>query len=219
MHRTMWLLCVAVSFCVVACATPYHRKTSGDSTGGYDELRFDDGIYAVGFDGNNEASKSKVWAYWIYRCAELTREQGYELFRVATAQPKQHLGTLGLNSLFRFSSLHLNRNYRGRFIKTSTIPIVIPNRFVSWHAYGIVTMYHEPLPAKVPMAMRAQPILDRLEAYVNSSGMLVAPTRQQLLKISTVVNPDYHRSENSISDDLPLGPPDDFLDSYVMNLR
>jgi hypothetical protein len=36
----------------------------------------------VAFDGNGYATKERVYYFWIYRCAELTLQQGYSLYVV-----------------------------------------------------------------------------------------------------------------------------------------
>ena len=92
MDRTLrWLKGVALAACVLcatACqmATPYHRSVGSDRFG-YAEYRIDDHTYTVFFNGNENTPAAKVWYYWVYRCAELTQEQGYDLFAMVPAPP------------------------------------------------------------------------------------------------------------------------------------
>lgn len=57
-------------------------------TGGYTETKIDDSTYRVVFNGNGQTSRDMVWYYWIYRCAELTTQNGYEFFIPSQRQLK-----------------------------------------------------------------------------------------------------------------------------------
>ncbi|MBF9263203.1 CC0125/CC1285 family lipoprotein [Paracidovorax cattleyae] len=45
--------------------------------GGYIDEKIDETHYRVKFDGNGSTSADRVWNFWLYRCAELTKEKGY----------------------------------------------------------------------------------------------------------------------------------------------
>ena len=64
---------------ITACATPYQPQ---GATGGYSEIKIANDLYTVRFGGNGNTSKNTVFKYWLYRCAELTQQNGYAYFEV-----------------------------------------------------------------------------------------------------------------------------------------
>lgn len=69
---------------LAGCATGYGPK---DATGGYSDEKLDESHYRVKFNGNGYASQERVWSFWIYRCAEITGQQGYRVLSIAEAGP------------------------------------------------------------------------------------------------------------------------------------
>ena len=67
------LLCVFGT----SCSTPYQP---GGLSGGYSDNRIDSDTVSVEFRGNGYTSKGKVEMYLLYRCAEVTRDAGYDYF-------------------------------------------------------------------------------------------------------------------------------------------
>ncbi|AZU05223.1 hypothetical protein X907_2713 [Glycocaulis alkaliphilus] len=67
---------------LAACAesTPYQRATSGGF--GYSEQQIEQNRFMVGFSGNSLTERQSVETFLLYRAAELTREQGYDYFRL-----------------------------------------------------------------------------------------------------------------------------------------
>ncbi|HWD28152.1 MAG TPA: hypothetical protein VG387_13360 [Rhizomicrobium sp.] len=63
-----------------ACVTPYAPE---GITGGYSETQVDDTTWQVTFAGNGNTTPETVQTFWLYRCAELTLDKGYDGFEVA----------------------------------------------------------------------------------------------------------------------------------------
>jgi hypothetical protein len=61
------------------CATPYQ---SAGAIGGYSDRKIDDQTYHVQFWGNGYTTGDKVHKYFMYRCAELTRQAGFKYFMI-----------------------------------------------------------------------------------------------------------------------------------------
>lgn len=59
------------------CVTPYQADAG---SGGYREQRIDGNTWFVGFRGSAETKIDDVFVYWLYRCAEITRREGYTHF-------------------------------------------------------------------------------------------------------------------------------------------
>src|SRR5579863_1607631 len=59
------------------CATPYQQH---GFRGGYTEARIAQDTALVSFKGNGFTSKERVQLYLLYRCAEVTKQYGYDYF-------------------------------------------------------------------------------------------------------------------------------------------
>lgn len=77
LRRTLATL--TLFLCASSCATSYGAK---GLFGGFEEVRLDGSTMRVHFQGNGFTSKQKVETYTLLRCAELTRESGYDWFLV-----------------------------------------------------------------------------------------------------------------------------------------
>ena len=73
------LLVAAVAVGLASCATPYAQS---GLTGGFDvqELRPD--VFRISFQGNGYTSRETVQVYWLYRCAQLALEKGFNGFEI-----------------------------------------------------------------------------------------------------------------------------------------
>lgn len=193
--------------------TPYQKWARN---GGYDDFKLDESTYNVVFYGNPKTSSDMVWYYWIYRCAELTRETGYEAFTLTKLQsgapgstyPSPPAGAPPTKPFYQIPPdatgapqggpspmSYDDGDDGGRLIPVhagGTVvmrPIYIPGGTVTvneWSARGIVTMYHVPLPLSVKAALNAQAILDELRPYVASNGKVSPPGRIDVLKHAAV---------------------------------
>jgi hypothetical protein len=66
-----------------SCSTPYQPK---GSLGGYSEEKITSNMYKVKFRGNQHTKIETVQNYLLYRCAELTKEKGFNYFTVITEE-------------------------------------------------------------------------------------------------------------------------------------
>jgi hypothetical protein len=64
-----------------ACATAYQPD---NWTGGFTDTDLGNGHWRVRFAGNGYTTKETVQTYWLYHCAQLTLEKGYDGFRIRT---------------------------------------------------------------------------------------------------------------------------------------
>jgi hypothetical protein len=181
-HWISVAMLVAVTVC--GCATSYQKH---GLTGGYNETKINDSAYIVSFNGNGYASKDRVWYFWIYRCAELTSQQGYKLFALrqnrtsAVAPPEGN-----------FVPAVYNPDEAGGFMKVkggAPTYVYTPGYTVTtWNSSATVLMYQQPLPREVPWALNSQALLDRLKPYVTSNGSAPVPSRGDLLKLAFVAH-------------------------------
>ena len=92
-------LILTLALCLSACATatPYQplSKTS-EQSGGYSETRVETDRWRVTFSGNSLTDRETVETYLLYRAAEMTIAQGYDVFMMAdrgVASTKEKLVT------------------------------------------------------------------------------------------------------------------------------
>ena len=70
-------LLFAILIFVVSCATPYKPLSI---TGGFSEVKIQEGMYKVYFKGNAYIGEERIRNYTLYRCAEITLENHYQYF-------------------------------------------------------------------------------------------------------------------------------------------
>ncbi|MBM4254353.1 MAG: hypothetical protein FJ147_00470 [Deltaproteobacteria bacterium] len=92
---------MAVLIPLAGCVTAYRPE---NMTGGYTNLRLAEHAYRVRFKGNNYTSREKVEQFLLYRCAQLTRQLGYEHFVIVAED------TIDISDLFAQAGL-FPRNY------------------------------------------------------------------------------------------------------------
>lgn len=71
------LIILTTTLLLSSCATSYGPK---GWDGGYTEMRLGEDTYKVSFHGNSSTESEDVYNYFLRRCAELTKEKGYEYF-------------------------------------------------------------------------------------------------------------------------------------------
>ena len=191
MVRIRTALALGAAALLAACATGYGPKTL---TGGYTDEKLDDTHYRVKFDGNGNATQDRVWSFWIYRCAELTKQQGFTHF--ALQRPGEPLGQAPgrppmVSAVYRGDGSSGMIKTKGGGYKY--VPMYIPSApITTWHTDAVVAMYREPLPEYV-VVLRAQTVLDQLEPYVRSNGATQPVTRKELYQRAATMN----RSESN----------------------
>jgi hypothetical protein len=76
------ILTVLLCLSLAGCATGYHSK---GLTGGYSNMKLQDNIFKVTFNGNAYLSMEKARDFALLRSAEITIENGYKYFVVLEA--------------------------------------------------------------------------------------------------------------------------------------
>jgi hypothetical protein len=176
---------------LAACATPYQQSSLG---GGYTDEKIDETHFRVKFSGNGYASSDRVWAFWMYRCAELTKEKGYTHFSLH--KPGDPLVRLQRDEPARPGlRMAVYREGEGAAAMHKTrggapIFIYIPaTRITTYHSDAVVALHRTPL-AEGVYVLKAQTVLDELNPYVKSNGKAPLVGREELFdRASTYVRP------------------------------
>jgi hypothetical protein len=69
---------------LAGCVTAYQPHSL---TGGYKDRLVGTSRHYVEFYGNGNTTRDTVFAYWLYRCAELTHEKGFDYFVLISRTP------------------------------------------------------------------------------------------------------------------------------------
>ena len=159
-----------------ACATDYQKE---GATGGYTEHKISDSAYEVSFLGNGFTSEERVYYFWLYRCAELTLQNGFELFTLSSSSASRQAPAQGDSASARPAVFRSDE--QGTMIRTAatSVPIFIPGGPGNphWTYHGLVRMYHKPLSPELLWAVDAQRAVDALKTFVTSGGKTPAPKR------------------------------------------
>lgn len=182
MFKFRLLLITAYFLLLTSCATPYGPRST---MGGYTEEQIDKDSYIVSFYGNGNSSEERVWNFWIYRCAELTKIKGYNYFTIIPIKNTSMLENNDENgSLYEFVALDQ---------QDSIEEILLDNEYsydpVYYYTYTIRTysssaridMYNAPVSKKVKFLLDANVITKELGEYVKTDGNAKLPERKALL--------------------------------------
>lgn len=162
-----------------ACTTPYGPY---GATGGYKDEKISENRYMVSFYGNGNTSGQTVWNFWIYRCAELTLEKGYEFFSIAPIRKKSSMNEPGDERLARFTMLDPNLLAQGD--RPRGVPVYYYTTYYTVTTYSsraIVTMYKSPVPKRTGILLDANTVKTMLTPYVSSNAKNKAPEKKNLL--------------------------------------
>jgi hypothetical protein len=137
-----------------ACATPYQESGLG---GGYTQKEIEPGVWRVAFSGNGHTTRETVQTYWLYRCAELAQEKGFDGFEVMPGVEFIRGKVYGTRSTHPL--LH---EARGGFIY---VPMYSgPSNFPSFE--GDIRLVKKPFEPVAPKIFDAATLKSSLEKYV-----------------------------------------------------
>jgi hypothetical protein len=83
MARMRAVVAAGLAMLLAGCMTAYQPH---GVTGGYKDEKIDADTYRVSFFGNGNTHREAVLKYFLYRCAELTLQNGYQYFELFAAQ-------------------------------------------------------------------------------------------------------------------------------------
>lgn len=180
---------------LAGCATAYGPR---GLTGGYTDTRVEEDVYRIRFSGNGRTSKNTVWQYWIYRCAEFTKEKGFSHFMLLKKDEKAPAPQAGLS----IEEGHAYRNAsaggeddpmsRTTPLATRSAPIYLYTPSVPIVTYtneGTIKLVNNPAAYPGRAMLSADVILKLVGPYVHSAGKERAPSEAELIKAAVVVVP------------------------------
>jgi len=175
--RTLLLLIIVLM--LTGCATGYGPQ---GMTGGYKERKLDEGRYIVSFFGNGHTTEQLVWNFWLYRCAELTSQNGYDFFEILPSA-NHALGNENENA-YQFTMIPSTLEFAS---EGGVKPVAYTTYTITtYSSKAIVQMYKNPVPQSAKFLLDAKLIMSLLKPYIDSNGKTTPPERKDLMIRATV---------------------------------
>lgn len=177
---------------LAGCATAYGPR---GLTGGYTDAKLADDLYRVTFSGNGKTSRDMVWHYWIYRCAELTQQQGYSHFIILKpSDPVPKPVAPPMTNTSWQSDPQDGNDPLARLTPTAThaapIYIYTPGTpIITYSGNAVVKMLRKPAEYPGQAVLSAEVVLRLIGPYVKSAGQSPAPPEQDVIKSALVFTP------------------------------
>ena len=73
---------IALCALLIGCATGYHKLTPLSLTGGFKEKDLGRNVWRVTFSANGYTTRETAQCFWLYRCAELALQKGFQGFEI-----------------------------------------------------------------------------------------------------------------------------------------
>lgn len=181
MRRVAAVLVLALG----GCASPYGPQ---GLTGGFQEEKLGPNVYRIAYNGNGYTSEDQVVSYWLYRCAELTLQNGYSYFGMVPDGGRPISRRNDAGGLRRMATFRPGEDEPRMLNVRSGGYVYIPsfNTYTvrTWHKRGTIAMYHSRLGSVVPeqaYSLHARTVIGKLGEYVKSGGKIPAPPRQDVI--------------------------------------
>ena len=186
--RWVGLLACAAVIALTGCATAYQPK---GATGGFSEKLVGPARYYVEFQGNGNTSAGLVSNMFLYRCAELTVRDGFDVFgsdRTGSPTSLSDGAMAPRVSLMAAPAADEQiTEFRSSGGAIRYIPIYTPTTPVIFHRMtGTIRMARF---ADVPSDYKvwdARAVMRMLEPVVRGTGVRIAMTSEQLARAAMV---------------------------------
>lgn len=137
MFRSALLPALAALALLGACATATPYQAATDSERGYENQRIENNRWQVSFGGNSLTDRETVETYLLYRAAELTRQEGYDHFRVVRRDTDEdsRLVATGFSSTYSpfYSGFYCDYRFYGPRGVAFHRSAFAPTRFSAFH--------------------------------------------------------------------------------------
>jgi hypothetical protein len=147
----------AIMLMVSSCSTPYQQQ---GFRGGYSDARIAQDTVLVSFKGNGHTSKERVQLFLLYRCAQVTKQYGYDYFIVSDGGTDDK--TSFVNTSSTYNSTTTASAFGGgntAFGSSHTFGSISPGQTIPIHKYAgdaLIKMYKGQKPSNDPNAYDAE---------------------------------------------------------------
>jgi hypothetical protein len=124
------VLVIAIAVMLCGCATPYGKY---GLAGGYTDVRIDENTFSISVDNNGYTSQQTTSMHALYRAAELTVENGFDYFIIATGASNPKSGVMALpgsstsNTTISGYGPSASARTTTTYGPTMFVPVVFPN--------------------------------------------------------------------------------------------
>ena len=153
------LAAVCIALALSACATPYGKY---GLLGGFADARIDDNTFSISVDTNGFTSQQTTSMHALYRAAELTVENGFDFFVIASgennstsmamAMPGGSTSNTTINAYGSTASARTSTTYA----PTTVVPMTFPNSTL------VIKSFKGVKPDEVPNAYDARTVMKYL---------------------------------------------------------
>lgn len=170
------LLLLASAALISGCATGYQRMNAFTITGGFSDKDLGKNVWRVEFAANGNTTNETAQCFWLYRCAELTLEKGYDGFEI--------LSDIRLvKAVSPYEAFGLEEP---RFQNAQYVPIFIPMSDVNKpYIQADILLVKGSVDARPPKVFDAKQLKSALEPHVaepiKSRGNVKAHVHEYLL--------------------------------------
>ncbi len=112
MKRLTFAAALAGLALLAACATATPYQAATDTDRGFSEQKIEDNRFQVQFAGNSLTDRKTVETYLLYRAAELTKQNGFDHFRVVRRDTDASTRLVGAPSYYDPFYDHFFLSYR-----------------------------------------------------------------------------------------------------------
>lgn len=160
------LLFIIITSLLSGCATTYAPigNFGGFEYGGYADTRLNGDTAVVRFSGNTRTSMGKVTGYMLYRCAQVTANNGYDYFVVTSTTNSPLNIDVDTETSFNHYQVWPPKMYNS-YYQTTRIrsfefsPTLTPDDNHKYHGSAAVIKMFNGKPWGVPNAFSARDVL------------------------------------------------------------
>ncbi len=154
-----------------ACATPYQQSSF---RGGYSDTRIDSNTTIVSFKGNAFTGRQTVESYLLYRCAEVTLNDGDDYFILASEDTEsKHSSSSTPGTFTSTTSASAIATGNSAFGQAQTFGTLSPGKTFTHTKYGaeaVIKMFKGKKPADDPRAYDAREIRQYLGPQIGATS-------------------------------------------------
>ncbi len=169
MIRKLSLL-LLISFPLISCSTGYMpaQTYGGFYVNGYSDARTNANTAIVRYDGNRFMDPEKMRGYLLYRCAEVTIQNGYDYFIITSTNGSAvNVHPISRDKVYQ-TTIHpkgssvgyRSTQYRGYQYTSSSVPDNDPtNQTPNYAEVAVIKMFQGKKPGNLPNAFDANDII------------------------------------------------------------
>jgi len=156
---------------LTACATSYQPK---GFMGGYRDSRLDSNTVRVSFYGNRYTSRETVENGMLYRCAEVTQQDGYDYFIIAGGDTTPSYSSYTTPGTYnQYTNTNLNVYGHSGYASSSTYGYYQPGRTITTRKFSstvIIKMFNGKKPPQLLNAYDARELMSYMKPYKSNSN-------------------------------------------------